>query len=251
MVKQLPYKKFILPLVSAAIVLELSVVPVYAQYTSPDYKVNEVQFGAGSENDLQSSDYRAHASAGALGVGSSSSADYQAYSGFLTPNEPFLEMGIDTSNVNLGQLSTASTNTGTATFHVRAYLNSGYTVQTVSQAPTLVSTNSHTLAPMTAAAGPTIGKEEFGINLVANTAPAVLGANPSPQPSGSFASGQAAAGYNSANNYKYNAGDTIAQTSTSGWGLTIYTISYVADISVLTPAGNYIMNHDLVAVGTY
>jgi hypothetical protein len=45
----------------------------------------------------------------------------------------------------------------------------------------------------------------------------------------------------------------IAQTpsGSSGWGQTNFTISYIANISLVTPAGNYIMTHDLVVVATY
>jgi hypothetical protein len=172
----------------------------------------------------------------------------------LTPNEPFLELGIDTAAVSLGVLDTSSTNTGTAAFHVRAYINTGYTVQTMSQPPSYTSnTQTHTLAAKATLGAPTTGTEEFGINLAQNTSPVSFGSNPSPQPSGIFATGVAATGYNTANQFKYHVGDTIAQTpaGSSGWGLTNYTISYIADEGVLTPAGSYTMTHDLVVVATY
>ena len=84
-----------------------------------------------------------------------------------------------------------------------------------------------------------------------------MGADPSPQPNSSFANGQAATGYSTVNQYKYSQGDIIAcsgssgSCSGSGWGATIYTISYIANISLITPAGNYSVNQDLVAVATY
>jgi hypothetical protein len=224
-----------------------------AQYSSSNYKANEVFFGSGGDTGQASANYKASVSAGALGVGNYASTNYKAYSGFLTPNEPFLEMQIDSTNVDLGTLDANSANTGNATFHVRAYINTGYTVQTVSQPPTYTTgLTSHTLTPMSLGAS-SPGTEQFGINLVHNTAPANFGTNPSPQPNGSFATGVAAAGYNTANQYKYNAGDIIAQTpsGSSGWGLTDFTISYIANISLLTPAGNYTMAHDLVIVATY
>ncbi len=162
-------------------------------------------------------------------------------------------MQIDSSTVNLGTLDANSANTGTSTFHVRAYIDSGYTVQTISQAPTYSSgLTSHTLTAMSL--GPSSpGTEQFGINLVHNTAPVSLGLDPSPQPSSVFATGVAATGYNTANQYKYQPGDIIANTpsGSSGWGLTIFTISYIANISLLTPAGNYTMIHDLVIVATF
>lgn len=231
---------------------------VFAQYTSPGYQTNEVFFGSGGDLDSSSANYKAQSSVGSLGVGNFSSANYQAYSGFLTPSEPFLELQIDTSSVNLGTLDTSTTKTGTATFHVRAYIDSGYTVQTINQPPTYTSgLSSHTLTAMSLG-GSVVGTEQFGMNLKANTSPASFGIDPSPQPDGTFATGIAAPGYNTANQYKYNAGDTIACTgsagtcgSVSGWGLTNFTIAYIANISIVTPAGNYSMTQDLVAVATY
>lgn len=230
----------------------------FAQYSSGNYKANEVLFGSGGDNNQSSANYKAGVSAGALGVGNVSSASYQAYSGFLTPNEPFLELGIDTPVVNLGVIDINSTKSGIAAFHVRAYIDSGYTVQTMSQPPIYTSgAQNHTLAAKATLAAPTVGTEEFGINLVKNTnfcgAGCDLGSNPSPQPNGTFATGVAATGYDTAGQFKYNVGDTIAQTpsGSSGWGETDYTISYIADAGVLTPAGYYTMNHDLVVVATY
>jgi hypothetical protein len=225
-----------------------------AQYSSGNYKANEVFFGAGGDTNQSSANYKARASAGALGVGQTSSTNYQAYSGFLTPNEPFLEMVIDTSIVDLGVLDVSTTKTGVATFHVRAYIDSGYTVQTMSQPPSYTSgSQSHTLAAMGTLAGPTTGTEQFGINLVANTTPSSFGSNPSPQPNGTFANGVAATGYDTPNQYKYVPGDTIVQTpaGSSGWGQTNYTISYIANVGAFTPAGSYKMIHDLVVVATY
>jgi len=227
-----------------------------AQYSSGNYKANEVYFGAGGDTNQSSANYKASASAGALGVGQTSSANYQAYSGFLTPNEPFLEMVIDTSLVDLGDLDASTTKTGTANFHVRAYIDSGYSVQTVSSPPSYTSgATTHTLAAMTTLGNAAPGTEQFGINLVGpnNLGAGNFGSSPSPQPNGTFATGVAASGYDTANKFKYNPGDTIVQTplGSSGWGLTNYTISYIANIGAFTPAGNYRMTHDLVVVATY
>jgi hypothetical protein len=224
-----------------------------AQYSSNHYQSNEVFFGSGGDTNQSSANYNASVSAGALGVGNTSSANYQAFSGFLTPGDPFLELGIDTSSVDMGTLDPATTVTGAANFHVRAYVNSGYTVQTLSQPPSYTSGgHSHTLAPMTTLGASAVGTEQFGINLLHNTSPANFGNDPSPQPNSSFAAGIAAPGYNTANQYKYVVGDTIAETpGTSGWGLTNYTIAYIANASIITPAGGYQMVQDLVAVATY
>lgn len=246
-----------LTVVASLLILTVPAI-VFAQYTSPNYQTNEIFFGSGGDIQTSSPNYQAQAAIGPLGVGNFSSAAYQAYLGFLTPNEPFLEFQIDTATVNLGTLDTSTTKTGTANFHIRAYINSGYAIQTVSQSPTSNGPATHTLAAMTSPGGSSIGVEQFGINLVANTSPASFGSNPSPQPDSSFAFGQAASGYNTTNVYKYNAGDVIACSgtsggcsTTSGWGQTNFTISYIANISIFTPAGSYSMTHDLVAVTTF
>jgi hypothetical protein len=225
-----------------------------AQYSSNNYRANEVFFGNGGDNNQSSANYNASVSSGALGVGRYSSANYQAYSGFLTPNEPFLELGIDTSAVDMGTVDPATTITGQADFHVRAYVDIGYTVQTLSQPPSYTSgTGSHTLTTMSTLGSSAVGTEQFGINLKHNTSPATFGNDPAPQPSSTFATGIAAPGYDTANQFKYNVGDTIARTpsGSSGWGLTNYTIAYIANASIITPAGRYSMVQDLVAVATY
>lgn len=227
------------------------VAAVYAQYTSPSYQAEETFFGIGGELESTSTSYKAQSSVGGLGVDAVTGTAYRAFSGFLTPNEPFLEMRINTTNVNLGNLDTTTTKTGTAAFHVRSYINGTYSVQTVSQPPRMTSGASHTLTAMGTQGASVAGTEQFGINLKANTSPATFGADPSPQPDGTFAFGQAATGYSTANQFKYVPGDSIAETGSSGWGLTNYTISYIANITVFTPAGSYSMVHDLVVVATY
>jgi hypothetical protein len=227
----------------------------FAQYSSNNYQANEVFFGSGGDNNQSSANYNASVSAGALGVGRYNSANYQAFSGFLTPGEPFLELGIDSSTVDMGVVDPGTTDTGAGLFHVRAYVNSGYTVQTLSQPPSYTSGgHTHTLAAMPAAAASAVGTEQFGINLVHNTSPVNFGSDPSPQPNGTFADGLAAPGYDTANQFKYVVGGTIAQTpagTNTGWGLTNYTISYIANASIITPAGRYEMVQDLVAVASY
>jgi hypothetical protein len=95
--------------------------------------------------------------------------------------------------------------------------------------------------------------EQFGMNLVANTAPATQGADPSRQPvdNGTFAFGEAAPGYDTANNYQYNPGDVIARSVTRGYGETDYTISYILNVTPTTPAGLYRMEQDLVLTATF
>lgn len=238
------------------IIILFSASPVFAaQSSSPSYQVNEVQFGTGGQLNASSPNYQAQESVGSTTVGSASSASYQAKAGYLTPNTPFLEMVVNPATISLGTLSSVTTATGTATFHVRAYVDSGYTVISVNDPP--VNEEGAFLSPIAAPSASSAGTEQYGINMVQNLttcptpAPANFGANPVLVPNSTFATGQAAAGYNTCGLFKYVKGDTVAQTVTNGWGQTDYTISYIVNINPVSKAGKYTMTQDLVAVATY
>ncbi len=224
-------------------------------YNSTSYQINEATFNSGGGIDSNSASYNARGSAGDLGNGEATSASYAAFGGSITPDQEYLEMNVTGGTVDLGIISTTSTGIGSSTFYVRAYINGSYVVKTLS---TPLANGSYVWAGMSTAIPPTQGTEQFGINLVANTTPtnpsfpAGAGANPVLVPSGTFANGQAATGYNTAGSYKYIAGDTIA-TSGSGraWGQTNYTVTYVANSSPLTPGGQFTVDHDMVVVATY
>lgn len=222
-----------------------------AVYTSPNYQTNEFTFGAGGDTSQSSPNYQGSASVGLLGVGTTSSPNFQAYSGFLTPNEPFLSMIVNSTSADLGVLSTTATKTANATFQVTAYLDSGYRVYTMSDPPKTRTGAMLTGMPSTAISA--VGTDQFGINVTGpnNVGAGNFGSPPSPQPNGTFAFGEAAAGYGTVNQFKYVKGDYIADTTTTGWGQTNYTISYIANISALATAGAYSVTHDLVAVPTY
>ncbi|MES2971110.1 MAG: hypothetical protein V4702_02190 [Patescibacteria group bacterium] len=235
--------------------------PVFAQSSSPSYKVEETYFGSGGAVDLSSPGYQGQAGLGSLGVGSSSSANYDAEAGFYTPNQVFLEFVVTGATVELGVLSPSAPSSGAAqagtcncSFYVRSYLSSAYIVTTISNPPTSESGHSFAAKATTGAPSTDSTVEEFGINVVANTSP-VLGANPFNDPSGMFADGTAAAGYNVANQFKYGIGDNIARSPATvgnqGTGKTNFTISYIIKPKNTTPAGTYRMDHVLVAIPTY
>lgn len=237
----------------AAIAFCAFAAPVYAQTSSSgSYRVDEYQFGSGGNSNLNSASYNANVGLGSLGVGRSSSTNYDLEAGLITPNEPFLELFINNATVDLGTLDPSTTGYGNGTFWVRTYLSSAYIVQTMSQPPT--SEGGRTLAAKATLGTPSAGTEEFGINLVDNATPD-LGSNPFNVPDNSFADGQAATGYSTINNFKYGVGDIIARAAASAGnqavGRTDYTITYMANVSAVTPAGTYTMVHDVVAVATY
>jgi hypothetical protein len=252
-------RKLIWTLTSGTIILTMFASTANAaQYSSPNYQLNEVFVGNGGELNLTSPNYSASGSVGSLGVGNSSSPSYQAQAGFNTFRSPYIALIVNNSSTNLGALSSGATSTSTASFSVKAYLANGYIVQTDSPAP---SSGSHILTPLSSPAAATPGLEQFGMNLVADTNPNTLigvSANPVQQPDNTFSygtvnpstCGSVTPGYDTANEYKYNNGDVIAASCLSS-GETDYTISYIFDISNKTPAGAYHFNDVLVATATY
>lgn len=238
-------------LVSVVILLAPSL--VYADTSaSSNYRVEQTFFGSGGELNACSSGptgYCSKQSAGELGVGNTASANYQAYAGFNTTDDPFIEFVVTGSNIDLGYLDTAVTKTANGTFYVRAWQASGYVVRTESNPPTNVY-GGHQITPLASATASSTGTEQFGINLVANTSPATFGAAPQQVPDNTFSFGQAETGYNTANQFKYNKSDIIAR-STKSTSVTIYTISYLFNIDNTTQSGQYNFSHNLVATGTY
>lgn len=217
--------------------------------SSSNYSVDQTFFGSGGELNACSGSYCSKQSAGELGVGRTASGNYSALAGFNTTDEPFIEFVVTSANIDLGYLDTAQTKTATGNFYVRAWQSGGYTVRTESDPPTNAS-GGHQLTPLAAAAASSTGTEQFGMNLVANTVPTTFGANPQQVPDGTFSFGQVLGGYNTANQYKYVKGDSIAE-STESSSVTIYTASYIFNIDNTTPSGLYTFNHVIVATGAY
>lgn len=217
------------------------------QSSSTNYQVNEIFFGSGGELDACSSNYCSKQAAGETAVGNTASAGYQAQGGFNTDRSPYIQINVNNTNINLGTVHPTTTSTATASFSVKAYLASGYVVENASDPPV---NGSYTLNALTTPTASSAGSEQFGINLVANTAPITFGANPIYVPDSTFSFGQAATAYATPNLYKYIKGDTIALSNASS-SFTTFTISYIFNISNVTPGGTYTFNHVLVATGTY
>lgn len=214
---------------------------------SSNYQIQEDFVGGGGVIDSSSPNYQSSDVVGDAAVGDSAGTSYQTQSSYKTTPDPTLTFAVNSSSVSLGALSSAMTKTGTATFNVLNYTSSGYIVQAVGSPP---SNGVHSLTGMSSPTASAVGTEQFGINLKANTSPATFGADPVQVPSSSFGYGAAAAGYNTANQFKYVSGNTIA-TATKTSGKTNYTISYIANISVNTPGGSYSGDQTIVCTGTY
>ncbi len=222
------------------------------QSCSSTYGVSRVDFSSGSSLDTTcSTTYCAAQTLGDTTAGLTSSPTYAAQTGYNVNRSPSLEMLVNTASVNLGTLTTTTTGTGTATFLVQSYLSSQYVIDTVSPPP---QNGSYTVAAPSAPTASAVGTEQFGINLVQNTtacgAPANFGANPLEVPSASFSYGAAAANYNTCGKFMYQNGSEIAYSNRST-GETDYTISYIFNISNVTPGGQYTMAQQLVAIPTF
>ena len=219
-----------------------------AQSSSTNYEINEYFIGPGGQLESSSTNYQLQGGgAGDTGVGESESTNFRQQAGFNTASEPRLSFAITDGAVELGGLSTVTTATDTATFSVLNYTTYGYVVQILGDTPV---NGSHNLAAMSSTAASQVGTEQFGINLVANTSPTTFGADPAQVPSSDFSYGQAATNYNTANNYRYVQGETIALAGEAS-GQTDYTISYITNISETTPGGEYAGGLTLIVVGTY
>lgn len=220
-----------------------------ATSVSPNYSVNEVQFGTGGSLHDCSANYCAKTSAGDTTVGNTSSANYSALTGGNTTDQPLLEVSVTGGNQDMGVLDSTHTGTATMSIHVRTYLTNGYTLQITGAPP---SQGTHRLrVPIGEDGSPFTsqpGAEQFGINMVANNTPNI-GANPVSVPSGDHPD-VISPGYVTPDLFKYSEGDTVASSATSD-GEIDYTMSMILNVSNVTPGGHYSGTYSAVVVPAY
>jgi hypothetical protein len=89
-----------------------------------------------------------------------------------------------------------------------------------------------------------IGTSQFGMNLRANSTPAV-GQNPN----GLGLSGVVSANYNQPNFYTFNSGDVLI--SATDPDLEKYTVSYIANVSKNQAPGIYVSSLTYIAVASF
>jgi len=218
---------------------------VYGQtLSSPSYQFEETTLGNGGLINSSSPNYQSGVSIGDTAIGNSESGNFQFESGSQTTDDPALSFSIDSSNVQFGSFTASGATTATSTFSVSNYTSYSYVVIIVGDPP---SNGAHAIDSMATSATSVAGLEQFGINLVANTSPESVGANPD---LGDFGVGQAAANYNTSNEYRFVSGEAIA-TAPESSGKVTYTISYLVNVDSLTPGGQYSANHTLICTGTY
>lgn len=246
MVKRLAGALGVLLIVAAAAVIWLGMT-AYADDSlkSAHYQIDESFIGGSGLIQSNSSNYQlGGSSAGDTATGNSSSTNYQTNAGYNTTNDPALSFTVNNSSANFGSFSASGATVATSTFEVSNYTSYGYVVQIIGDPPT---NGNHTLSAMNTTGPSQAGTEQFGINLVANTSPVSVGANPD---NGQFGYGTASTNYNTPNNYRYVSGETIASAPKTS-GITTYTISYLVNVSGLTPGGKYTSDQVLICTGTF
>jgi len=212
--------------------------------SSNNYQMTETQFGTTQKSC--SGQYCAEASIGEATDGATSTDGTSQFEDIVN-NEPTLDMIIEPGDSNLGVLSTERTSTKTTSIKVRSYLIAGgYSLQIIGTPPKF---DGHTLNTPTTPTLSVPGTEMFGINVVANTTPAV-GANPVQVPTGQQAFGVANVNYEVPNRFMYKSEDVIAKGQTDS-GRTDYTVSMVVNISSSTPAGRYTGDFTAMLVPAY
>lgn len=222
-----------------------SMTPVLAESSqSSNYRFDEATIGSGGLIESNSANYTVTDATGDLVVGDTASTNYQSSTGSKTTHDPTLSFIINGTGTEFGNFTPTAATTTTATFSVLNYTSWGYVVQIVGESP---SNGSHQIPAMTTTGDSEVGKEQFGINLVANTSPSSIGANPK---NGQFGFGEAAPNYATSNKFRYVSGETIV-TAPKSSGVTDYTISYLVNVSDLTPGGKYTSNQTLIVTGTY
>lgn len=217
---------------------------------SSSYVLQETALGGigyqGSQLAIpESTNYQlGQSSGGILGFGTSADSTLQIKAGHTTTGFPALSFATISPDVNFGSFSPTTTAIATASFEVSNYTSYGYVVEIIGNPPSF---NGHTISAMSTTGTSQAGIEQFGINLVANTSPVTFGANPN---HGQFGYGSATSNYSTPNNYRYVSTDNIASAPQTS-GLTIYTISYIVNVSSLTTAGPYTGGQTIICTATF
>lgn len=211
---------------------------------SSNYRFDETAVGAGGLIQSNSTNFQSSTATGDLAVGESASDNFQIEAGSKTTNDPTLSFNVNSANANFGSFTASGAAVTTATFSVSNYTSYGYVVQIVGNPPT---NGNHVIPAMATTGVSQSGIEQFGINLVANTSPSSVGANPV---NNQFGVGSAAPSYGTPNQFRYVSGETIALAPKSS-GETLYTLSYLVNVGSLTPGGQYKSNQTLIVTGTY
>ena len=148
----------------------------------------------------------------------------------------------DTYYTDMGELTTDNTLTARSQMAVGTNASAGFVI-TANGTPPAAGTNVVDALDTPTKSQP--GKTQFGINLVANTDPAV-----GEDPEGIWANAIAAPGYGVPNYYKYVPGDTVAYSENVSL-MKKFTVSYIFNTSPTLKAGVYTTTITYVASGRF
>lgn len=232
-----------------SIVIAIAVIGLPSTFVSADpqsanYRLVESGIGSGSLIQSSSTSYTATEALGDISIGTSNSTNFQVSAGSKTPSDPNLTVSITDGNIDFPDFSASTPSVATATFSVLNYTSYGYVVQIGGSTP---ANNGYSLPALSSGTASLAGTEQFGMNLVANTSPTSVGANPD---NDEFGFGSASPNYGTPNSFRYVSGETIALAPKSS-GLTRYTITYLVNVAGLTPGGTYTSQQTLIITGTY
>lgn len=133
------------------------------------------------------------------------------------------------STIDFGDFSPTSTNSGTSVMQAQTNASSGYVI-TVNG--TTLASGVNTIPALSSSSASVIGTSQFGLNLRANTTPAV-GADPS-----GTGSGVADGNYNTPNQYQFDSGDAVGSAA-APTNANTFTSSYIVNIGGAQAAGVY------------
>lgn len=143
---------------------------------------------------------------------------------------------------DMGQLSPRSTLTAQSQMSVGTNASGGFAITANGQPMSAGTSVINGLAKPTASVQ---GSNQFGINLVANTAPAV-----GSDPQGTWANAVASPNYSIPNQYMYVPGDTIAYSPNVSL-MKKFTVSYIVNSSDSLRAGVYTTTINYIASGRF
>ncbi len=158
-------------------------------------------------------------------------------------------------NVSFGSsFSSASTATATSQMVAATNAGGGYVIAVSGNTLTCAGcSGSPTIAALAAGGASATGNSQFGLNVVANATPTV-GAAINPAANGTNLRGQGLNGYGTANSFKFNSGDTIANSGNASLGPTDaqnFTVSYIANVPGSQAAGSYTTTLTYICTATY
>jgi hypothetical protein len=218
---------------STALILAFAQVS-FAVTESDNYIIWADVFSAGGLESDSSANYGLQDSIGEAIVFSDSdtSSNYGLTSGFreLYPDQ-YVTLAVGSGSVSFGNLSESSAKTTSHTLTIATNASKGFAASVSGTTLTSGANTINAIGAIATVSNP--GTEQFGISLVESASP-VVGANPS----GTAPIGVASGGYSINGFFAYNSGDIIAFAN-SAVNETVFTVSYLANISASTEAGSY------------